>query len=583
MFNIKKIPIYRLLFFFSKRRKIQVFFLIFLQLLNGIFESFSIAAIVPFLSIIASKNNVSSIPIFGNILIFLGINDISKSFFIITFLFCTFIILSTSLRIFNLRYTYKLTANIETELSKKIFKDNILQSYINYSQKNSSDVITITIDKVTATANVLCSFLILIGNSILGFFIVLSLLIINWQIVFGALCFLTIYYLMIYKKVSRVLDESSKQIASISPRRLRLMQEVFLGFRDIVINGTQKIYIELFNKIDSEYKSRVANTKFISNCPRYLVEGFVVLVLAIIGYYFSLSNVNLLSFIPIFGASIYALQKLLPIVQLFYVTIANYKVRYNTIIDVLRELELSKKNNNNNKSIANFTFKKNIKFKNLYFSYSKSNYILKNINFEIKKGEHIGIFGETGSGKSTFLDIITGLLPPTKGEIIVDDISLQNEKSSFNWTSKISCVSQNVFLKEGTIAENIAYGESKKEFDYELLERASKIAQIYEFINQTEKGFDTNVGERGIRLSGGQRQRITIARAIYKAKEILVLDEATSALDNKTEEKIINGIKNNSNLTILMVTHRLKSLAICDRLFIVKNNKVIEKNKNEFN
>ena len=145
---------------------------------------------------------------------------------------------------------------------------------------------------------------------------------------------------------------------------------------------------------------------------------------------------------------------------------------------------------------------------------------------------------------------------------------------------KIACVSQNIFLKEGTIAENIAFGQTHGEFDLELLNRASKIAQIDEFINQTEFGFETNVGERGIRLSGGQRQRISIARAIYKSREILVLDEATSALDNITEEKIIDSIRNNSNLTILMVTHRLKSLEICDRLFRIKNNQLIETNKN---
>ena len=207
---------------------------------------------------------------------------------------------------------------------------------------------------------------------------------------------------------------------------------------------------------------------------------------------------------------------------------------------------------------------------------------MKDINFQINKGEHIGILGETGSGKSTLLDMLVGLQPPTKGDIFIDDICLYGGKTNFDWTSKIACVSQNVFLREGTIAENIAYGESKEEYDFELLERASRIAQIYEFINQSKKGFETNVGERGILLSGGQRQRITIARAIYKSRQILVLDEATSALDNDTEEKIINSIKNNSNLTIIMVTHRIKSLEGCDRLFKIKNNTLIEINKTDF-
>ena len=582
MKNIKKIPIYRLFNFLSKRRKIQVYFLIFLQIINGIFESFSVAAIVPFISIISLRNDEIPIPIFGKILTFLGINDISKSFLFITFSFCFVIIISTFFRIFNLRYTYKLVANLEIELSKIIFEDNILQSYLNYSQKNSSNVITTIVQKVSSTATALCSLLILIGSGILGIFIIGSLLIIDWKVIFVGICFLTFYYLIVYKKVSKFLSNNGKLIASLAPKRLRIMQEVFQGFRDIFVNRTQGIYIKMFNDVDSEYKFILAKTNFIKVFPRYFIEGFVVIVLILLGYSIPYLNIDIYALLPLFGTALYALQKILPLIQLIFATIADYKVRYSSILDVLKELELNNKNKQfNNRSNHNLSFKKSIEFRNIYFGYEKSNFILKNINFKINKGEHIGIFGQTGSGKSTLLDIMIGLLPPSKGEIFVDDISLYGDNSNYNWITKISCVSQNIFLKEGTIAENIAYGQSPKEFNFELLERASRIAQIYEFINQTDMGFETNVGERGIRLSGGQRQRITIARAIYHAREILVLDEATSALDEDTEEKIISGIKRNSNLTILMVTHRLSSLGICDRLFTVKNNKLIEKAKNE--
>ena len=576
MLAIKKIPLYRLFFFLSKKRKIQFYFLIFLQIINGFFESFSIAAIVPFISIIALNNSVSSIPIIGNIFTFFGIYDNSKTLFLITIFFCAFIIISTFFRLFNLRYIHKLTANLEIELSRKIFKDNILQSYISYAQKNSAEVITITIEKVSATATALSSLLILTGSAILGIFIVGSLVIINWQIVFVSVSFLIVYYLIIYKKVSKTLYRNGKLIASISPKRLRLIQEVFQGFRDIVVNGTQKIYIHIFNEVDSEYKLRVASTKFISIFPRYLIEGLVVLTLIILGYNFSLLNVKIVSLIPVFGSAIYALQKLIPLIQLIYATWADYRARSTSILDVVNELEFNKKNKQNIKLKDNLIFKKSIEFKNIYFSYETSKDVLKNINFKIKKGEHIGIFGETGSGKSTLLDMIIGLLPPTRGEIFVDDISLYKSSSNFDWTKNIASVSQNIFLKEGTIAENIAHGESPYEFDFELLKKASKIAQIYEFIKQTEMGFETQVGERGIRLSGGQRQRISIARAIYKSREILVLDEATSALDDKTEELIIESLKRDKNLTIIMVTHRLKSLRICDRVFKVEKRKLFE-------
>ena len=194
---------------------------------------------------------------------------------------------------------------------------------------------------------------------------------------------------------------------------------------------------------------------------------------------------------------------------------------------------------------------------------------MKNINLEINKGDHIGIYGETGSGKSTFLDILMGLLPPTKGSIYIDKINISQNNYQNYWTSKISHVPQTVFLKEGSIAENIAFGEDKSEIDFDLLNKAANVAQLANFIKQSSLGFQSVVGERGIMLSGGQRQRIAIARAIYKSRDILILDEATSALDEDTEKNNKINSKNYRKLTVIMVTHRLSSLENCNRIFKV--------------
>ena len=578
MFKIKKSPLYRLFFFVSKKRKMQFSFLILLLILNGIFESFSIAAIIPFISIISFKNDLAAIPIAGKILSFFGISDVSGSLLLITIIFLFFVTLSTFFRVFNLQYTYKLTANLEIELSKLIFKNNILQPYINYTKRNSSDMITITLDKVSQTASAFCSFLILTGSCILGLFIIGSLLIINWQVVFIGLIFLVFYYLIIYKRVSHILSINGKILSFNSPQRLKILQEVFFGFRDVIVNGTEKIYIETFNKIDSEYKSKNAVSRFISTFPRYLIEGLVIFILVIFGYQISLKDINILSIIPILGSFIYAFQRLLPLVQQIYSTWTNYRSNYAIICDVIEELESFKNVKKIVPNKKNLIFEKNITFKNISFSYEDSDSVLEDLNFTINKGDHIGIYGETGSGKSTFIDILIGLLPPTKGEIFIDGVEIYKEKASMNWTSKIAHVSQNIFLKEGTIAENIAFGESINNINYELLVKASKSAYIYDFINKTSRGFETKVGERGINLSGGQRQRIAIARALYKARDILVLDEATSALDQVTEEKIIESLQSNKNLTIFMVSHRLKSLKICNRVFKVEDNKLIEVN-----
>ena len=172
MLSIKKSPIYRLFFFLSPQRKIQFSFLILFFILNGIFESFSIAAIIPFVSIISSKNDVSSIPLAGKLFTFLGITDVSKSLLLITIVFSLLVILSSFFKLFNLKYTFKITANLEIDLSKLIFKNNISQSYINYTKRNSSEMISVTLEKVSQTASAFSNFLILLGNIILGIFII---------------------------------------------------------------------------------------------------------------------------------------------------------------------------------------------------------------------------------------------------------------------------------------------------------------------------------------------------------------------------------------------------------------------------
>ena len=359
--------------------------------------------------------------------------------------------------------------------------------------------------------------------------------------------------------------------------KIKTIQESFYGFRDIFINGTENIYLNLFNKYNSIIKIKNAKSQLYVLFPKFLLEGLTLLIIAILGYLLSVSNYENSNFIPTIGAFVYSLQRLFPLIQQVYAAWANYKVKSARINDVLDEI----RNNNykprllmNKKRII---FNKSIFLKDITFSYRVSNSVLNNVNIEIFKGDHIGIYGETGSGKSTLLDIFMGLLFPNNGEIVVDDISLNKNNYQYNWTSQIAHVPQSIFLKEGTIAENISFGDLNEKINKNLLKKVSKLAQLDKFIKEANNGLQTIVGERGIKLSGGQRQRIAIARALYKQREILVLDEATSALDEETEKAIVDSIlKSFNKLTILMVTHRLKSLQNCNRVFKITPNGNIE-------
>jgi len=580
MRQIKNSSLYRLFSFLKKRRKRQLYFLIFLLILNGLIESFSIASIIPVLTLVSQKDQIQNIAVVRKFSDIFGMNDFSQLFLFFTVLFSIFIFLSVFLRIFNLAYIYRLSAKINIDISNAIFKNNIYQSYIKYTQKNSSEIISLTLEKAQIAGGALNSLMNVIACSFLALFIIISLLIFKWQIVIVSLILLLFYYLSVYKKVRKILNIKGKKMSFLIPRRMQVIQEAFEGFRDIVINGTEQIYEDLFNQVDSEIKISNANSNFLVSFPRFLLEGFILIIITLIGYYFFSFENNLIPFIPVFGSFIYAFQRLLPLIQQIYAAWTNYKYKRYVINDLIEELESISKNEEINLNKRNLKFINKMNFKNVSFSYENSKSILKDINLIINKGEFIGIYGQTGSGKSTFLDLIMGLLRPQSGKILIDNINTSEKKLNYVWNTSIAHVPQNIFLKEGTIEENIAFGIVSENINPELLIKASKAAHIYEFINNIEMGFKTVVGERGIRLSGGQRQRIAIARAIYQARDILVLDEATSALDELTEKRILNTIqKMYSNLTIIMVTHKLNSLKNCDRILKVENNKIIEENK----
>ena len=573
---IKEKNLYKLFSLLSKRRKKEIYFFIILAILNGISESLSISTIIPFLTLIISRDKLQDFEIINSYIPF-DISSSSQLLFFLTALFITFILFSTFFRIFNSWYILRLSAKIDIELSNILFKKNIYQSYAEYISKSSSKIISLITEKVAACSSALSSLFNILLSSTVSISIIIALLFFNWKIVSISFIFIYFYYLLISKRVKKILSNNGEFIAINDPLKIKTIQESFYGFRDIFINGTENIYLNLFNKYNSIIKIKNAKSQLYVLFPKFLLEGLILLIIAILGYLLSVSNYENSNFIPTIGAFVYSLQRLFPLIQQVYAAWANYKVKSARINDVLDEI----RNNNykprllmNKKRII---FNKSIFLKDISFSYRVSNSVLNNVNIEIFKGDHIGIYGETGSGKSTLLDIFMGLLSPNKGEIVVDDISLNKNNFQYNWTSQIAHVPQSIFLKEGTIAENISFGEQNEKINKNLLKKVSKLAKLDKFIEESNNGLQTIVGERGIKLSGGQRQRIAIARALYKQRAILVLDEATSALDEKTEKEILDSILKFSNkLTIIMVTHRLKSLQNFNRVLKITSKGNVE-------
>jgi ABC-type multidrug transport system fused ATPase/permease subunit len=342
-------------------------------------------------------------------------------------------------------------------------------------------------------------------------------------------------------------------------------------------NLLTKSFINRFRLPASNYAKAHANSLIIAQVPRFALEGIafggiLILILLLISKGNSLSSVS--PTIALFTISGY---RLMPAIQQVYTTISQIKYTRNAIDQLYDEFTILKNYSTNVMPNNRLNFSKSINLKSIEYSYPNSKKeILHNLNLYIPINSKIGIVGSTGSGKTTTVDIILGLLDPTSGQFEIDDIkiTIDNKRS---WQENISYVPQNIYLSDDTIASNIAFGIEIKNINQNAVEKASRIANLHNFvINELPYGYQTQIGERGIRLSGGQRQRIGIARALYNNPKLLILDEATSSLDNLTENAVMDAINNLGNdITIIIIAHRLSTVKNCDKIFLLDKGAII--------
>ena len=571
MFDLLK----KLFSIMPKDQKKRIYFLIFLSTFAALSEVFSIVAAVPFIAAITNPEALFKFELLQPLIIFLNITDPKDLITPISIMFCSGALIAGILRIVLLRVSIIVSNQMGVVLSKQIYASVLYQPYISHVSQSSSEIMSALTQKVGLVVNIITSIINTLISSILFTSIIIGLMFINSIIASSAiLCFGTIYIIIsVYSK--KQLHSNSIIISKIQTSTIRCLQEGLGSIRDIIIGDNYKIYIEEYK--DNLVKLFNANgeNKFISQSPRFIMESLGLIILSVLALIFLNKNSYSIDYLPVLGALALAAQKCIPMLQTFYGSYSDIKANTRILEDVLSLL--SKKIEESHIEVQkNIDFKKIISFQNISFWFNhKKNKILNEVSFEINSGDIIGVIGKTGSGKSTLLDIIMCVLSPNEGKIIVDDVILDNSnKKSFQ--NLINHVPQSIFLKEGTIAENIAFGIPVEKINMNDVKKAAKVSQLNDFLNQVEEGLLTEVGERGVKLSGGQRQRIGIARALYKKSSILIFDEATNALDHETELNVIDGIhKSYSNKTMIFVTHEKSSLKFCNKIIKIEKNKII--------
>ena len=570
----------KLFLLMEHRRRYQFLILLTLMILTSMFEVISIGAVIPFLGVLIEPSSIFELPAAQSFIQFLGVDQPTQIILPISALFASAVLMAGAMRVILLWASVKFSFILGVDLSVSIFTQVINQPYIAHTKQNSSDIISAISIKIAQVINgVVLSVLNMISSFIIVSAIITILIIINPGASLIAILFFSALYLFFYLYVKQKLKVNSLNITRASNSLMKILQEALGGIRDIIINGNQQFYRSIFWRADLVFRKSLGNNLFITNSPRYFMETFGVLLIVLLAYMLSTQGEKSFSDgIPVLGALALGAQRLLPVMQILYNSWGNIKGTHFVLEEVLGFLNL---NDSKTMNVINddCTFEKNIRLKDVSFGYDEeSSPAINKINIDIKKGDRIGIIGKTGSGKSTLIDIMMGLLDPTHGTLEVD----KNVITSINrraWQSRIAHVPQNIYLSDSTLEENIAFGIPVEEIDSSLVRRAAISANIDSVINEWPLKYKTVLGERGIRLSGGQRQRIGIARALYKQADVLFLDEATSSVDTKTESSIMKAIEELGNdVTLIIIAHRITTLKNCSRILELTNEgKIYEK------
>jgi ATP-binding cassette, subfamily B, bacterial PglK len=558
----------------SKRRKKQFYLLLFLMILSSLTEVISIGTVIPFLAILAAPEQVFYHPLMQDFIYilenrfgFLAITEPSELIFPLTCIFITAILLSTSVRLVLLYVGTKLAHLTGADFSIKTYYHTLYQDYAIHTARNSSEIINGIIVKTGAAVGIIQSFLNLISSAILTLGIMSALITIDRNVAIIATTSFGLFYLIVVYVTKKQIKQNGQTIADNSTLMVKSLQEGLGGIRDILIDSSQQFYTAIYRNADLPLRRAISNNIFMQNSPRHIMEALGMTVIAGIAYVMIQKNGGDGVTIPVLGALALGAQRLLPALQQSYLAYSSINSLRASFNDLINLLEQPLPNYIDQPLPSPIKFKKEIQLKNLSFKYTEDTpWVLKDVNLKMVKGERIGFIGITGSGKSTLLDITMALLSPTMGEISIDGevITKENRRA---WQAHIAHVPQNIFLSDASIEENIAFGIPKNLINHEQIKKSAKEAQISELIEGWKDGYQTFVGERGIRLSGGQRQRIGIARALYRQTDVLILDEATSALDNETEQAVMKAIENlGRDITIIIIAHRKTTLKGCDQI-----------------
>jgi len=464
---------------------------------------------------------------------------------------------------------------IKTTLSNKIFTNYLSADYSFFLYRNSSITIRTILSDVGNTSLYILNIINIIRESLILASIVTLLLIVDFRIAIGLFIFFFIFTYLFYNFTQRQLYKRSKKLQILQSSLLKTITETIGSIKQIILSNAGDSQLKEYKTHINELERGTLKNYFVQLLPRFFLEVLIVTALILIVLIFVLLDREMMGLVPFLTLITISALRLLPAFSNISGAISTLKTTLPSLKHLIKENKFLKKKVQNKNKIK-IKFNKEIELKNINFSYAKTTKkILNNFSINIKKGDKIGIIGESGKGKTTLLNIILGLIQPTNGVFLVDNKKV-DFKNNF-WGDTVGYVPQEIFLLDNTIKKNITFGLDDDKIDKALMKKVCKTAQIFKHVQNLPKKFNTIVGEHGHNLSVGQKQRLGIARILYRKPKLIILDEATSSLDFKNEQKFIDDVFNiDSNITIIFVSHKMSALKNCKRIYNLSKHKFIK-------
>ncbi|MFN5465679.1 MAG: ABC transporter ATP-binding protein [Cyanobacteriota bacterium] len=555
----------------SPRRRRQLLALQLINIVAAVGEVANLGALLPFLRLLASPKE--GLGLMGPLAAPLLSLPSEKLLLAVGLGFMLVVVVSTLLRLIAIRLQLRLGALIVAELGESVFLSVLRQPFAWHLKHNSSSVLSfLTNDVQQAQVSINAALVLLMNLSVLmllgaSLFLMAPLVMLVIAPLLGGI------YLLVFRLTKATLKADGHRATASYQSSLQLAQEALGGIRDVLLDRSESYFFDAYTACTRSFLFTREAINFKTASPRYAIEGFVLLLIVGLSLSLALQGQGIEHQLPLLGALSLGAYRLLQPLQQSFVSVSNLQANLASLKRLEPFLSPTSLLPSTTKlalplAVINPAVPL-VQFSGVRFRYSpEGSWVLKDLNLEIHAGERLAIVGSTGSGKSTTSDLILGLLPPTQGQVLVAGQDLHGSAGVVEaWQRKVAHVPQHIYLSDASFAANIAFGIPEEWIDLKRVQQAARQARIAEVIEKSSEGYDTLVGERGVRLSGGQRQRIGIARALYKRAALLVLDEATSALDNRTEFEVMEAIQDlSSTLTLIMIAHRLSTVRGCDRV-----------------